>query len=117
LEIEDIEKVDLKSKSLQTRIFAAEFFVELLNKKPGLQEQVQILLSKQSLVRTRKEKTFDMRHLIQYIYLPDNGTVNLAMRLSARPGETGRPDEVMDELGYKAGDYLVERTRLLLDQE
>ena len=45
------------------------------------------------------------------------GGIHLTMRLSAREGATGRPEEVLDHLGIPAETVRVERTRLIFANE
>jgi hypothetical protein len=39
------------------------------------------------------------------------------MRLTAREGATGRPEEVLDELGIPSEDCRIERTALIFDEK
>jgi len=40
--------------------------------------------------------------------------MQICMRLSARDGATGRPEELLDALGILLEDTRIERTRLIL---
>ena len=63
----------------------------------------------------RRGKPYDLRPLIEDLRLDQSldGSLRLDMRLSAREGATGRPDEVLDELGIPLEAARVERTRLV----
>jgi hypothetical protein len=49
--------------------------------------------------------------LIEELSLPAEG--NIFMRLTAREGATGRPEEVLDVLGISFEGTRIERTRLI----
>lgn len=76
------------------------------------------LLERESIPRVRNRKSYDLRPLIHTISI-ENGEEGLplvSMRLSSSPGKTGRPEEVLFELGYELSDFKVERTRLILGE-
>ena len=76
------------------------------------------LLERESIPRVRNRKSYDLRPLIHTISI-ENGEEGLplvSMRLSSSPGKTGRPEEVLFELGYELSDFKVERTRLILEE-
>jgi len=50
------------------------------------------------------------------VIAPDQGEIKLWMRLMAEAGTTGRPDEVLEEMGFENTAYLVKRTRLILTE-
>jgi len=119
--IKSVRFVDLQEDALQSQMTASEFEVSFFDpqEKEALQKKVRILLAEDKVLRTRRKKIYDLRPLIlalQAVTLAD-GEVGLQMRLSAEPGATGRPDEVLNALDYQATDYLVQRTRLILSDE
>jgi hypothetical protein len=64
-----------------------------------------------SIPRERRGKSYDLRPLIESLEVSPEGTIH--MRLSAREGATGRPEEVLDILGIAFEGTRIERTRLI----
>jgi radical SAM-linked protein len=117
LTIVSVQDVDLREDALQVQMTASEFQVSFFDRqeKAELKGKVEALLSQEEIIRTRRKKTYDLRPLILGLEVRggDESEVGLWMRLLAEPGATGRPDEVMDELGFENTAYLVRRTRLI----
>jgi hypothetical protein len=81
-----------------------------------LAEQVRQLLSAGQLPRQRRDKDYDLRPLIEDLWVEGkeaDGWV-LGMRLRAGSQGTGRPDEVLDALGLAEKPHVVRRERLLV---
>jgi radical SAM-linked protein len=123
LHILSVESVDERAPALQTQVASAEFEVELLE-HPGLEELAQKLdsvLAADSLPRERRGKPYDLRPLIEQLALippphllsGEGPGARVFMRLAAREGATGRPEEVLDALGIPLETARVERTRLI----
>jgi len=118
VEINDIVAVDPQLPSIQTQISAAEFTAEFIQPVdiPGLRSRVDAFLSAETCQRQRREKTYDLRPLVEDLRCLDAEPPRhpaLSMRLSARDGATGRADEVLSALGYDPGSVRIERTRLI----
>jgi len=115
-----VTEISLGLPALQTQVLSADYHALLLELPAGfdLIAAVQGLLGAASLPRTRREKTYDLRPLIEDLQLikiaPDSDSALITMRLAAREGSTGRPDEVIAALGLDPASARVERTRLLL---
>jgi hypothetical protein len=61
----------------------------------------------------RRGKTYDLRPLVEALeFDPDRSL--LRMRLSAREGAAGRPEEVLQALGCEEQQALAVRTELVL---
>lgn len=119
IQITEIQGVSERLPSLQSSLESSEFVVTFLDEQPDLQEEVQRLLEADSLPRTRRNKPYDLRPLIQSLeVLPAGaeGYARLGMRLSAREGATGRPEEVLDCMGIPVEDCRVHRTGLFFDR-
>jgi radical SAM-linked protein len=121
LAISSVEVVDEHSPALQTQVVSAEYEVTLLEPGdgPGLVKSISALLGAASLSRERRGKTYDLRPLIESLeLLPGDGAgaLRLRMRLAAREGATGRPEEVLDALHIPFETTRIERTRLILKQ-
>jgi radical SAM-linked protein len=107
------QAVEERAPALQTQVVAAEYEVTLLEtaSAPHLARRVADLLARDSLPRTRRDKEYDLRPLIQALEWREN---ILRMILSASEGATGRPEEVLAELGIALENTRIERTRLIL---
>ena len=119
LTIKFVQSVDLGEKALQEQMTASEYTVSLFDPQDEalLKGKAAALLSQEKIIRTRRKKTYDLRPLIlQLEVVPGNEDEPcLWMCLQAEPGATGRPDEVMDALGFDRTEFLIQRTRLLLE--
>jgi len=121
LEIKSVYFVDLREASLQSQMVASEFEVHFFDPQDTkiLHEKINDLLTKKTIIRTRRNKTYDLLPLILKldIFSLESGEIGLQMSLNAEPGATGRPDEALDELGYANTKYLVKRTQLILSSD
>jgi radical SAM-linked protein len=120
LQILEVEEVQEKQAALQTLVEEAEYEVHLKEPLDGreLTRRVAAMMDAPSLPRERRGKTYDMRPLIEQITVitGPHGDVRLRMRLSARPGATGRPEEVLDQIGIAPDTARIERIRLIFRQ-
>jgi len=118
LTIISVQSVDLREDALQVQMTAAEYTVSFFEPQDEalLKNKAAALLSQKEITRTRRKKTYDLRPLILRLEVinGNEGEPSLRMRLRAEPGATGRPDEVMDALGFSNTDTLIQRTKLLL---
>ena len=119
------ETVDDREPSLQSQVIGAEYQVEITEAGHALRltEKIASVLESESIPRVRRGKPYDLRPLIQEltpIALSGRGAEGegqgLFMRLTAREGATGRPEEVLDELGIPLEDTRIERTKLLFKE-
>ena len=62
----------------------------------------------------RRKKEYDLRPLIEELTLNDEN--HIFMRLTAREGATGRPEEVLDVMGIPLENARIERTKLLFKE-
>jgi radical SAM-linked protein len=130
LQILNIESVDDRLPQLQTQLVAAEYEVTFTEpvELDDLQGRVAALLQAESLPRERRDKPYDLRPLVEELALKAPSDLrraepveaghrsegaHLFMRLTAREGATGRPEEVLDQLGIPLEATRIERTRLL----
>jgi len=122
MRISRVEKVDEKEPSIQTRITFAEYLVGIDGpiSESDLQVKVEDILACVSLPRHRRGKQYDLRQLIDQLYLmkgnsnESNPSLSIFMRLSAREGATGRPEEVLDALSIPIENARIERIGLIL---
>lgn len=125
IQILAIEPVDERAPALQTQVVSAEYEVTLPPAlASGLDGKVAALMDASSLPRERRGKQYDLRPLIEEIALPppsaplsqnsgEGPGVRVLLRLAAREGATGRPEEVLSALGIPAEETRIERTRLI----
>lgn len=95
--------------SLQADLIACDYLVTLLESIPDLENRVERILAAPELPRERRKKSYNLRPLIEQLQVlsaPEADIARLHMRLAAREGATGRPEEVVAELG---GDPLAVR--------
>jgi radical SAM-linked protein len=123
LTILSIVQVDEAGPALQTQVASAEYEVTLLDPVDGteLAKRLAAALRAESLPRERRGKAYNLRPLIESLCLTplppgetEGGGVSIFMRLAAREGATGRPEEVLDVLGIPFEATRIERTRLIL---
>jgi radical SAM-linked protein len=117
------EQVDEREPSLQSQVVAAEYEVEITEAGYGLglTETIASVMEAESIPRERRNKQYDLRPLIEELTLtpsPLSGNEGqcLYMRLTAREGATGRPEEVLDVIGVPLEDTRIERTKLIFQQ-
>ena len=113
LQVIGIEQVDERAPALQTQVAAAEYEVTLSEPVDGsgLKQRIASVIASISIPRERRGKTYDLRPLIEDLELRQDDKIR--MRLTAREGATGRPEEVLDVLGIAFEDTRIERTRLI----
>ncbi len=119
LVVKEAVEIPLSLPALQTRVEYAEYSVLLSEVPDGfdLPASVEKLLRAQSLPRTRREKAYDLRPLIDRLEVVSSTPPELWMRLSAREGATGRADEVLLALGLDPTAARIERTRLVFKED
>ena len=117
IQIIRVESVDEKLPALQTLVLSAVYQVELTEPVDGseLRQKAEELLRAESLPRERRGKSYDLRPLIESlsVSMAADGKISLHMRLAAREGATGRPEEVLNALGIEPEYTRVERTQLI----
>lgn len=123
LQVLKVEEVDERAPALQTQIDFAEYEVTLLEPidPVGLGRDLASLMEAGSLPRERRGRVYDLRPLIDSLYLTPLGSpvgegapgMVIIMRLACREGATGRPDEVLAELGIPREQAQIERIGLV----
>jgi radical SAM-linked protein len=112
IRILDIAQVDDRAPALQTQVVSAEYEVTLTEPVDGseLTRRVASVMDSESIPRTRRGKEYDLRPLIEELSLQADNTI--FMKLTAKEGATGRPEEVLDVLGIAFEETRIERTKL-----
>jgi radical SAM-linked protein len=129
IQVLDVESAEERAPALQTQVIAAEYEVTLTESvdSSDLKQKVDSVLESESILRERRGKKYDLRPLIESLTpIPsptraersDSGDEagrgeKILMRLTAREGATGRPEEVLDVLGIAFEETRIERTRLI----
>jgi len=114
--IQDIEEIaDIYSPKLPTLVTAASYSIILDAKHPGSPGKIENLLNSARIIKERKGKTYDLRPLIQELNCDKSSTSKLQMTLSALPGATGRPDEILAALELPTTGTHICRTEIILD--
>lgn len=113
LQVVSVEQVDERAPALQTRVRSAEYEVTLTEpiEPSDLQRRLDSLTNSTGISRERRGKIYDLRPLIEALSLLPDGKI--FMRLAAREGATGRPEEVLDALGIGFEATRIERTHLI----
>ena len=117
IQVTHVETVDEREPALQTQVLSATYDVHLTEPVNGseLTRKVEELMKSESLPRERRDKLYDLRPLIETldVITEADGKVWMQMKLAARDGATGRPEEVLNALGIEPEYTLVERTLLI----
>ncbi len=116
IKINSIEQIDNNEPTLQKLAEASEYLVYLLDKVEftTTRKSIEDILEKDTVLRVRRGKSYDLRPLIISLELQpiDNGIIKMV--LSAKDGATGRPDEVLDELGIPLENTRIIRQKTIL---
>lgn len=120
IQVLHVESADDRAPALQTRVESAEYQVTFTESVdvPELRRRVDYVMDSGSILRERRGKSYDLRPLIEELSLlpsrqGEEQGARIFMRLAAREGATGRPEEVLDVLGIPSEEMRIERTRLV----
>jgi len=117
LQISTLVEEAIYGPKLPSLLIGAIYTITLLETVSDLETRVRTFLSKDTIIRERRKKNYDLRPLVKALsVLPinDHKENHLQVELSATPGATGRPDEVLFALGLHPHGAKIERTTLLL---
>ena len=114
----EIRPMELDEPELQNQVTSAEYEVSLTADVDvqDLERKIAAMLGAETCPRERRGKSYDLRPLIEKLELASGPTTSrpkIRMRLSAREGATGRPDEVLEALGFRREAARIERTGLV----
>ncbi len=120
LEIVEAGFVPLQAPALQTQVLSADYTATPLDPLEPQQifQAIEELLNQDKLPRERRGKPYDLRPLIQGLALcpASSDRPVIAMRLAAREGATGRPEEVLSAMGLEPTSFRIERVALILQE-
>jgi radical SAM-linked protein len=116
LQISNLEFVSLTLPSLQSSIQASEYLATFGAEVQAVQLQARVdeFMSATEIIRIRRSKPYNLRALTQTLEVVSNPPqLHLLMRLESREGATGRPDEVIAQLGYDPLSCQIKRIKLI----
>jgi radical SAM-linked protein len=116
--VQEYQVVPAALKPLQTLVTSAEYLVRMETESihADLTERIEKLLRQNECLRERRGKQYDLRPLIESLQIDKDDTSVLLMTLAARPGATGRPEEVLDALGIAMQDIEIMRSGMILSE-
>ena len=115
IEIEAVTRLETTEPVLQRRIEASVYEVTLegFPEPVEMSRRIEAMMASDHLPRVRRDKTYDLRPLVEALeFHPDRSL--LRMRLSARQGAVGRPEEVLLSLGLDPASFVSTRVGLIL---
>jgi radical SAM-linked protein len=124
--VQSVIEVPLSGPSLQQLLAESTYLVRFPDPVDGtrLQTNVEALLAAETLVRQRirpresRPRSFDLRPLIldAHVTAGEDGSPQLYLRLVQTATQTGRPEDVLAELGFDPLDAWVHRVGLQLNE-
>ena len=118
LTVLDVTPIYVRAPALPTLLHGADYENEVESELAleDMQAQCQALLARESISRTFRRKTYDLRPLIDSLeVVAGKGRYPVArMQLAAGGRGTGRPTEVLDELGWADCSHHYHRKKLRL---
>ncbi len=116
IEIMRLEEVPLKATALQAAVETSLYRITLEESLASseLVVKVEKLFAGSTCPRERRGKPYDLRALIKELRFLPGTPATIEMRLLMMPGATGRPEEVLNELGINPFSVDVERLDLTL---
>ena len=126
IQVLSVESADERAPALQTQVESAEYQVALTGSVDAseLKRKIDSVMEAESIIRERRGKIYDLRPLIEELQTVESDGLRsvqeqapalqkIFMRLAAREGATGRPEEVLDTLGIAFEETRIERTNLI----
>jgi len=114
IQVTKVEQVDERAPALQTQVVSAEYEVRGIESGfgSGVKRRIESVLESDSIPRVRRGKEYDLRPLIESLEATGD---TIVMKLAAREGATGRPEEVLNVLGIAFEETRIERTGLIFN--
>ena len=116
LQFISIHEVEKGEPALQVQIQSATYAMTLSEPPPRkeIETSIQMILETDQLIRERRGKEYDLRPLIEKLWLeaysPD--TAVICTRLTAKEGQTGRPEELLLAIGFDPAAVHIHRRSL-----
>ena len=117
IHIRQVEAIEPTRPPLQVEVVSSRFEVDLNDCCPTPQDlqdvaqRLQVLIARETIDRERRGKPYNLRPLIEQAELGQDGI--LRMQLAAREAATGRPEEVLAELGIEFEETDICRTEII----
>ena len=117
LKVLNLQEVPNQLPSLQASLNASDFIIQMPSEidLPGIKEHLELLLQSDYLEVENRGKTRNFRTMILHTEWLEVRKA-LKVRLSATPGNTGRPDDLVRLLGLDPLDCDFERTQLIFEE-
>ena len=115
LVIHGMEIINIQGPALQTQVTSVVYVITFLDDIPDLDERLQRITSSEHLPRLRRNKSYDLRALIEemaFIPLHEGGNRKLRIQVSARESATGRPEELLNEMGIEFETTRIHREKI-----
>jgi hypothetical protein len=116
----EVEHAALNEPALPNQIDAVSYIVQIDTDLTveDLSSAIHDLLLIKVLERERRGKTYDLRPLIHELEISGEGMEppSIRMKLAAKEGATGRPEEVLDALGLDPSTAKFHRIHLHMVQ-
>jgi radical SAM-linked protein len=119
--VQRVWEVPLNEASLQSLTHSARYRVALPPETEAASTAARLaaIMAAGSLIRKRRDKTYDLRPLILSGQLEtgENGRLVVEIELLLQPSLSGRPDEFLEELGFDPLDAHIYRAHIWLQGE
>ncbi len=114
LPVYSITPIPVKSPPLQTLLESAIYRMTPLDPPDieDLRQRVQALMVQDKIIRSRRDKPYDLRPLITALSVDEQGQILAELALSEQG--TGRPDELIDALNFPANSMRIHRLQIKL---
>lgn len=112
--IYNISEVQARSPALQTLVESAVYVLtpEDAHATEDVRRRVAALLAQPTILRTRRDKAYNLRPLILGLEVDEAGRIIARLALDQRG--TGRPDELIDALGFDLLSVAAHRIEIRL---
>ncbi len=122
IEFKNLESIDVFAPALQKLVQSSLYMVEFLDPLPldELRFKTNQLLASTTILRERREKKYDLRPLVETLSIcacPEGHNPRALMKLMAREGATGRPDEVLLAMEIDPFSTRIKRVALFFDSD
>lgn len=116
--IKTFEFIPLSIPALQTLVKAAIYVATIENPElsENLEARIKQFMGRSECLRERRGKNYDLLPLVEDLCVLSSNPTLLQMQLTTLPAATGRPEEVLDELGIPPYSVPIVRTSLILSQ-
>lgn len=108
---------DLHGNKLPDLVQEVDYEIPLKDGPENLPRRISQLMESSKIIRVRRKKEYNLRPLLQELQIVTAKQASqriLKVRLTALPGATGRPDEVLSALDLDALNYIICRTKIHL---